>query len=126
MTTSTQPIMITVITEYLTEQSQPEENRYAFAYHITIKNQSVRSAKILTRHWIIIDANQERKEVHGEGIVGKQPIILSGDKYEYTSAVVLDTPVGTMEGSYQLVDDGGVTFNAPIEPFLLSIPHAVH
>jgi|TARA_B110000211_G_scaffold53031_1_gene58576 ApaG protein len=118
--------MITVITEYLTEQSQPEENRYAFAYHITIKNQSVRSAKILTRHWIIVDANQERKEVHGEGIVGKQPIILSGDKYEYTSAVVLDTPVGTMEGSYQLVDDGGVTFNAPIEPFLLSIPHAVH
>ena len=126
MTTSTQPIMITVITEYLTEQSQPEENRYAFAYHITIKNQSVRSAKILTRHWIIVDANQERKEVHGEGIVGKKPIILSGDKYEYTSAVVLDTPVGTMEGSYQLVDDGGVTFNAPIEPFLLSIPHAVH
>ena len=126
MTTSTQPIMITVITEYLTEQSQPEENRYAFAYHITIKNQSVRSAKILTRHWIIVDANQERKEVHGEGIVGKQPIILSGDKYEYTSAVVLDTPVGTMEGSYQLVDDGGVTFNAPIEPFLLSIPYAVH
>ena len=126
MTTSTQPIMITVITEYLIEQSQPEENRYAFAYHITIKNQSVRSAKILTRHWIIVDANQERKEVHGEGIVGKQPIILSGDKYEYTSAVVLDTPVGTMEGSYQLVDDGGVTFNAPIQPFLLSIPHAVH
>jgi len=126
MTTSTQPIMITVITEYLTEQSQPEENRYAFAYHITIKNQSVRSAKILTRHWIIVDANQERKEVHGEGIVGKKPIILSGDKYEYTSAVVLDTPVGTMEGSYQLVDDGGVTFNAPIQPFLLSIPHAVH
>ena len=126
MTTSTQPIMITVITEYLTEQSQPEENRYAFAYHITIKNQSVRSAKILTRHWIIVDANQERKEVHGEGIVGKQPIILSGDKYEYTSAVVLDTPVGTMEGSYQLVDDGGVTFNVPIQPFLLSIPHAVH
>ena len=126
MTTSTQPIMITVITEYLTEQSQPEENRYAFAYHITIKNQSVRSAKILTRHWIIVDANQERKEVHGEGIVGKQPIILCGDKYEYTSAVVLDTPVGTMEGSYQLVDDGGVTFNAPIQPFLLSIPHAVH
>lgn len=126
MTTSTQPIMITVITEYLIEQSQPEENRYAFAYHITIKNQSIRSAKILTRHWIIVDANQERKEVHGEGIVGKQPIILSGDKYEYTSAVVLDTPVGTMEGSYQLVDDGGVTFNAPIQPFLLSIPHAVH
>ncbi|MBT6799091.1 MAG: Co2+/Mg2+ efflux protein ApaG [Porticoccaceae bacterium] len=126
MTTSTQPMMITVITEYLTEQSQPEESRYAFAYHITIKNQSVRSAKILTRHWIIVDANQERKEVHGEGIVGKQPIILSGDKYEYTSAVVLDTPVGTMEGSYQLVDDGGVTFDAPIEPFLLSIPNAVH
>ena len=126
MTTSTQPMMITVITEYLTEQSQPEESRYAFAYHITIKNQSVRSAKILTRHWIIVDANQERKEVHGEGIVGKQPIILSGDKYEYTSAVVLDTPVGTMEGSSQLVDDGGVAFDAPIEPFLLSIPNAVH
>jgi ApaG protein len=126
MTISKHPIMVTVVTEYLDEESHPEEGRYAFAYHITIKNQSVRSAKLLTRHWIIIDSNQERREVHGEGVVGKQPIILSGDHYEYTSAVVLDTPVGTMEGSYQFVDDGGVAFNAPVKPFLLSTPNLVH
>jgi ApaG protein len=126
MTISKHPIMVTVITEYLDEESRPEEGRYAFAYHITIKNQSVRSAKLLTRHWIIVDSNQERREVHGEGVVGKQPIILSGDHYEYTSAVVLDTPVGTMEGSYQFVDDCGVAFNAPVKPFLLSTPNLVH
>ncbi|MDA0795204.1 MAG: Co2+/Mg2+ efflux protein ApaG [Proteobacteria bacterium] len=126
MTISKHPIMVTVITEYLDEESRPEEGRYVFAYHITIKNQSVRSAKLLTRHWIIIDSNQERREVHGEGVVGKQPIILSGDHYEYTSAVVLDTPVGTMEGSYQFVDDCGVAFNALVKPFLLSTPNLVH
>jgi len=126
MTISKHPIMVTVITDYLDEESRPEEGRYAFAYHITIKNQSVRSAKLLTRHWIIIDSNQERREVHGEGVVGKQPIILSGDHYEYTSAVVLDTPVGTMEGSYQFVDDCGVAFNTPVKPFLLSTPNLVH
>ena len=126
MTISKHPIMVTVITEYLDEESRPEEGRYVFAYHITIKNQSVRSAKLLTRHWIIIDSNQERLEVHGECVVGKQPIILSGDHYEYTSAVVLDTPVGTMEGSYQFVDDCGVAFNALVKPFLLSTPNLVH
>jgi ApaG protein len=126
MTISKHPIMVTVITEYLDEESRPEEGHYVFAYHITIKNQSVHSAKLLTRHWIIIDSNQERREVHGEGVVGKQPIILSGDHYEYTSAVVLDTPVGTMEGSYQFVDDCGVAFNALVKPFLLSTPNLVH
>ena len=119
-------IDVTVVSEYLRQQSLPEEGRYAFAYHITITNQTTVAAKLLTRHWIIVDANQERQEIHGSGVVGEQPIIAAGDHYKYTSGVILETPIGTMEGSYQLLDDNGVAFDAPIRPFLLSAPNAVH
>jgi ApaG protein len=121
-----QPILVSVVTEYMQQQSQPEQNRFAFAYHITIQNQGIESAKLLGRHWIIIDANQERKEVRGMGVIGEQPTIEAGASYQYTSGVVLKTPIGTMEGSYQLLDENGDPFNAPIEPFLLSTPNAVH
>ena len=121
-----QPILVSVVTEYVQQQSQPEQNRFAFAYHITIQNQGTESAKLLGRHWIIIDANQERKEVRGMGVIGEQPTIEAGASYQYTSGVVLKTPIGTMEGSYQLLDENGDPFNAPIEPFLLSTPNAVH
>jgi ApaG protein len=121
-----QPILVSVVTEYMQQQSQPEQNRFAFAYHITIQNQGTESAKLLGRHWIIIDANQERKEVRGMGVIGEQPTIEAGASYQYTSGVVLKTPIGTMEGSYQLLDENGDPFNAPIEPFLLSTPNAVH
>ena len=119
-------IVITVISEYLDLQSAPDRNRFAFAYHIKITNQGSSAATLLTRHWIIIDANQGRQEVHGSGVIGQTPTILAGGCYEYTSAVVLDTPIGTMEGSYQLIDEQGVAFNAAIEPFLLSTPNMVH
>jgi ApaG protein len=121
-----QPILVSVVTEYMQQQSQPEQNRFAFAYHITIQNQGTEPAKLLGRHWIIIDANQERKEVRGMGVIGEQPTIEAGASYQYTSGLVLKTPIGTMEGSYQLVDENGDPFNAPIEPFLLSTPNAVH
>ena len=121
-----QPILVSVVTEYVQQQSQPEQNRFAFAYHITIENKGTEPAKLLGRHWIIIDANQERKEVRGMGVIGEQPTIEAGASYSYTSGVVLKTPIGTMEGSYQLLDENGDPFNAPIEPFLLSTPNAVH
>ena len=123
---NTQPIIVSVETEYLSNQSQPEDDRYAFAYHITIENCGAETAQLLSRHWVIVDANQELKEVKGMGVIGEQPFIAAGESYSYSSGVVLDTPVGTMEGSYQLVDENGESFNAPIQPFLLSSPNAVH
>ena len=123
---NTQPIVVSVETEYLSHQSQPEDDRYAFAYHITIENCGAETAQLLSRHWVIVDANQERKEVKGMGVIGEQPLIAAGESYSYSSGVVLDTPVGTMEGSYQLVDETGEPFDAPIRPFLLSTPNAVH
>ncbi len=123
---STQPIVVSVETEYLSNQSQPEDGRFAFAYHITIENCGAETAQLLSRHWVIVDANQERKEVKGMGVIGEQPVIAAGETYSYSSGVVLDTPVGTMEGSYQLVDESGDAFDAPIQPFLLSTPNAVH
>ena len=123
---NTQPIVVSVETEYLSNQSQPEDGRYAFAYHITIENCGAGAAQLLSRHWVIVDANQERKEVKGMGVIGEQPLIAAGESYSYSSGVVLDTPVGTMEGSYQLVDKNGDPFDAPIQPFLLSTPNAVH
>ena len=126
MNTLAPSIVVTVVSEYLDRQSSPENNRFAFAYHITINNQGVSAATLLTRHWIITDANQERQEVRGSGVIGQTPTISPGRSYEYTSAVVLDTPIGTMEGSYQMIDEQGTPFDAPIAPFLLSAPNAVH
>ena len=126
MNIDNQSIQVSVTTEYLAGQSQPEESRYAFAYHITIENCSSLPAQLLSRHWVIVDANQERQEVRGAGVIGEQPHIAPGASFKYSSEVVLDTPVGTMEGSYQLVDENGSSFDATIEPFLLSTPNAVH
>lgn len=126
MNTRRQPIQISVETEYLENQSQPDKHRYAFAYHITISNTGSRAAQLIARHWIITDGNQEQQEVHGMGVVGEQPLIHPGDSFQYTSGVVLETPIGTMEGSYQLVNDAKEAFEAPISPFLLSVPNVLH
>ena len=126
MTALEPSIQVSVTSEYLPSHSQPEANRYAFAYHICIANRGQVAAQLLSRHWIIIDANQERQEVRGEGVIGEQPTIEPGAEYQYSSGVVLETSVGTMQGSYQLIDNDGNPFEAPIEPFLLSLPHAVH
>jgi len=115
-------IRVDVSTSYLDEQSSPSEQRYVFSYTITIRNEGQRSAKLLTRHWIITDANGRVKEVRGEGVVGEQPHLEPGQGFRYSSGAVLETPVGTMEGSYQMVDAEGERFDAPIAPFRLAIP----
>lgn len=115
-------IRIQVTTTYLDEQSSPGEQRYVFSYTITIRNEGQRAAKLLTRHWIITDANGRVKEVRGEGVVGEQPHLEPGQGFRYSSGAVLETPVGTMEGSYQMVDAEGQHFDTPIPPFRLAIP----
>jgi ApaG protein len=122
MSQESHKIRVEVSTSYLDEQSSPGEQRYVFSYTITIRNEGQRSAKLLTRHWIITDANGRVKEVRGEGVVGEQPHLEPGQGFRYSSGAVLETPVGTMEGSYQMVDADGQRFDAPIAPFRLAIP----
>ena len=119
-------IRVEVSTTYLAEQSSPSEQKYVFSYTITIRNEGQRAAKLLTRHWIITDANGRVKEVRGEGVVGEQPRIEPGQGFRYSSGAVLETPVGTMEGSYQMVDAEGQRFDAPIPAFRLAIPGILH
>jgi ApaG protein len=119
-------IAVDVETSYLEEQSAPDMNRYVFAYTITIRNQGNLPAKLLTRHWIINDANGNVQEVHGEGVVGEQPYLKPGDSFQYTSGTVIETPVGSMEGSYQMLSEDGTPFDANIPAFTLSLPHTLH
>ncbi|MCS3904307.1 ApaG protein [Methylohalomonas lacus] len=120
------PIEIQVETTYVEEQSRPEQDRYVFAYTITIINQGSLAAKLLSRHWVITDANSKVQEVRGEGVVGEQPHLQPGESYTYTSAAMLETPVGCMQGSYQMVADDGTHFDAPIPVFNLSTPNILH
>ena len=118
-------IVIDVVTAYVEEQSDPREKRFVFAYTITIRNEGGVPAKLLTRHWIITDANGKVQEVRGEGVVGEQPHLKPGQGFRYSSGAVLETPVGAMQGSYQMVADDGQHFDAPIAPFSLAIPGIV-
>lgn len=119
-------INIEVETHYIEAQSLPEEGRYVFAYTITIRNNGEQPAKLLTRHWLITDGDGNTQEVRGEGVVGEQPHIGPGDYFRYTSGTVLETPVGTMEGSYHMQADDGSEFDATIPVFSLSEPHTLH
>ena len=119
-------IEIKVVTQHLPNQSEPHNQKYAFAYRISIANKGNEAAQLISRHWIITDGNEARQEVKGEGVVGEQPIIKPGSVYQYTSGVVLATEVGTMSGTYHMVDESGTSFDASIPPFLLTVPHAVH
>lgn len=119
-------VKVTPKSFYVQEHSQPERNRYVFAYTITIRNEGAVAAKLLTRHWVITDANGKVEEVRGEGVVGEQPYLRPGEAFEYTSGAVLETSVGSMEGSYQMVTDDGSRFDAPIPAFTLSIPRTLH
>ena len=119
-------IQIDVRTAYLPGQSEPGQNRYVFAYTITITNSGSIPARLVTRHWIIIDANEQKREVHGEGVVGEQPYLPPGTSFQYTSGTILETPVGTMSGSYQMIADDGTAFDAEIPSFTLSIPRTLH
>jgi ApaG protein len=119
-------INVSVETEYLANQSTPDENQFAFAYHITITNNSSYGVVLMHRHWIIIDGNEQRQEVKGAGVIGEQPLIPTNAQFQYSSGTVLNTPIGTMQGSYQMVDEFGSALEVPIEPFLLALPNQVH
>jgi ApaG protein len=119
-------IRVAVETTYVEGQSNPADDRYVFAYTITIRNEGGLPAKLLTRHWIITDANGKVQEVRGEGVVGEQPHIAPGKGFRYTSGAVLETPVGSMQGSYQMLSDDGRRFEARIEAFSLAMPGMLH
>ncbi|MEX3774200.1 Co2+/Mg2+ efflux protein ApaG [Pseudomonas sp. MYb118] len=117
---------VSVVTRYLADQSQPEQNRFAFAYTITVQNNGELAAKLLSRHWVITDGDGHVEEVRGAGVVGLQPLIQSGDNHTYSSGTVMTTKVGTMQGTYQMIADDGKQFDAIIAPFRLAVPGALH
>jgi ApaG protein len=115
-------ISVVVETAYLEDQSAPQSQRFVFGYTITIRNDGAVPAKLLTRHWIITDADGNQQEVRGPGVVGEQPRLKPGQGFRYSSGAVLQTPVGAMQGSYQMIGDDGLQFEAPIPPFRLAMP----
>jgi ApaG protein len=119
-------IAVEVETAYIEEQSDPRDKRFVFSYTITIRNEGSVPARLLTRHWIITDANGKVQEVRGDGVVGEQPYLKPGQGFRYSSGAVIETPVGAMQGSYQMVGDDGLQFDAPIAPFRLAIPGVLH
>ncbi|MDM8351037.1 Co2+/Mg2+ efflux protein ApaG [Pseudomonas sp. sp1636] len=117
---------VNVTTRYLPEQSQPEQNRFAFAYDVTIANNGQLPARLLSRHWLITDGNGHVQEVRGAGVVGQQPLIAVGASHTYSSGTVMATHVGTMQGSYQMLAEDGQHFDALIAPFRLAVPGSLH
>lgn len=119
-------IDVQVETDYMESQSQPDEQRFVFSYTVTIRNEGSVPARLMNRHWIITDANGKVQEVRGEGVVGEQPHLKPGETFRYTSGTVLDTPVGSMQGTYDMVDNLGNHFDAMIPPFSLARPGSLH
>jgi ApaG protein len=117
---------VSVRPQYLGAHSDPAEERFVFAYTVTIRNTGQRTAQLLSRHWIITDANNQVEEVRGDGVVGEQPVLRPGESFEYTSGCPLPTPVGSMRGTYQCVGDDGTAFEAVIPEFVLSMPKTLH
>jgi ApaG protein len=112
--------------QYIAEQSDPENDRYIFAYTITVKNVGSVAAQLVSRHWIITDGNNEVQEVRGLGVVGKQPLLQPGESFQYTSGSSMTTAIGTMKGTYQMVAEDGTHFEAVIPEFVLASPRALH
>jgi ApaG protein len=119
-------IDVSVTTRYLAAQSQPEQNRYAFSYTVTIVNNGELPAQLLSRHWVITDGDGHVQEVRGAGVIGQQPHIAPGASHTYSSGTVMATQVGTMQGSYQMLAEDGKRFDATIAPFRLAVPGALH
>jgi len=119
-------INITVTTNYLEDQSDPASDRYVFSYTINIANVGTVAAQLISRHWIITDADNVTQEVKGLGVVGEQPLLRPGESFEYTSGTAMATPVGTMRGSYQMAAEDGNKFEAEIPQFTLSMPRVLH
>ncbi len=119
-------IDVEVVSRFLDEQSAPEEDRFVFAYTVQIRNRGRVPAQLVSRHWIITDANGKIEEVRGKGVIGEQPWLRPGETFEYTSGAVLETALGTMRGSYDMIADDGTRFDVPIATFTLSIPRTLH
>lgn len=119
-------IEIGVESEFLSAQSEPTEQRFVFAYTITIANTGNVTAQLLSRHWYITDGNGRVQEVSGDGVVGEQPTLAPGDRFRYSSGAMIETPVGAMEGSYRMRAEDGNEFDAPIPPFTLAVPNLLH
>jgi len=119
-------IAVTVATHYIADQSDPAGGRYVFAYTVTVQNTGTVPAQLISRHWLITDAEGEVQEVRGLGVVGHQPLLAPGQSFEYTSGCQLATAVGTMKGSYQMTAEDGTQFEAPIPEFVLSMPRVLH
>ena len=117
---------VSVRPQYLDAHSNPQERHYVFAYTVTIRNTGQHAAQLMSRHWIITDANNDVEEVKGDGVVGEQPHLAPGESFQYTSGCPLPTPIGSMRGSYQCVADDGTRFEAPIPEFVLAMPAALH
>ena len=119
-------IVVSVVPQYIAEQSVPAEDLYVFAYTITLENAGSMAAQLISRHWIIADANSQTQEVRGLGVVGEQPLLGPGETYRYTSSCQIETPVGTMRGSYQMTAADGTLFEAEIPEFTLAMPRVLH
>ncbi len=119
-------IEIQVTPEFLGDQSEPDKDQFVFSYHITIINHGNENAQLISRHWLINDANGKAQEVRGMGVVGQQPLLKPGETYSYSSGAVINTPVGTMQGSYQMLTDDGREFDVPIPVFTLAKPGLIH
>ena len=119
-------IMVAARTTFIPDQSDVDSGRYVFAYTVTITNTGTLPAQLVSRHWIITDSNNQVQEVRGLGVVGEQPTLRPNESFQYTSGTAIATPVGTMRGSYQMVAQDGVQFDAPIPEFTLSMPRVLH
>ncbi|MHC2146911.1 Co2+/Mg2+ efflux protein ApaG [Pseudomonas fluorescens] len=119
-------IDVSVVTRFLKEQSDPENERFAFAYTITVQNNGSLPAKLMSRHWLITNGDGQVEEVKGAGVIGQQPLIEPGKSHTYSSGAVISTQVGTMQGSYQMFAEDGKRFEAIIAPFRLAVPGALH
>jgi ApaG protein len=122
----TRGVRVKVHSEYAPDKSEPSKNQWFFLYTVTISNEGSETVQLLTRHWLITDGTGHIEEVKGPGVVGKQPTLKPGEAFEYTSGCPLSTPFGVMEGTYQMVAQGGERFDAKIAPFTLSEPYTVH
>ncbi|HHU94522.1 MAG TPA: Co2+/Mg2+ efflux protein ApaG [Alcaligenaceae bacterium] len=119
-------IVVTVTPQYLPDQSDPNNNRYVFAYRVVVRNNGAQAAQLISRHWVITDGHQRVEEVRGLGVVGKQPLIGAGESFEYSSGCPLPTPIGTMKGEFHFVGENGVPFDVTIAEFVLALPRTLH
>ena len=119
-------IKVNVRPYFIEQRQEGKDNLYVFGYQVNIHNQSNQPVQLLSRHWLITDANGNRSEVQGEGVIGQQPRLPPGDEYQYSSGTIFKTPVGAMEGQYTLVTDQGQEFQVAIQPFRLAVPHIIN